>query len=79
MEGLTERCNIPTGNIHGVEMQNGRQRIEFVKAWHYTTILDVCQAADVEDEVWTAPIDGNLITGFLDITISEAESLACLA
>jgi len=50
-----------------------------VKAWHNTSVLDVCQAADVEDEVWTAPIDGNLITGFLNITISEAESLAGLA
>jgi hypothetical protein len=50
-----------------------------VKAWHNTSVLDVCQAADVEDEIRTAPIDGNLITGFLNITISEAESLSGLA
>ena len=56
-------------------MQNGRQRIEFVQAWHDSAIFDVCQAADVQDEVRTATIDGNLIAGALDVAICQPELL----
>jgi len=74
VESLAERCVVPTGNFHGIEMQNGRQRVELVQAGHDTSIFGIGQAADVQDEVRAATIDGNLVAGPFDVTISESKA-----
>jgi hypothetical protein len=46
-----------------------------VKAGHNVAVLNVREAAEVKDKVRTAVFCGDLVTGFLDITIGEAEGL----
>jgi len=76
---LTKWGFVPTGDFESIEMQDDRQGIEFVQAWHDAAILDVRQAADVQDKVWTATVDGNLVAGSFNITIGEAERFASLS
>jgi hypothetical protein len=60
-------------------MQNDRQRIELVKAGHNPAIFDVCETADMQDEVGAPAIDGNMVAGFFNVTIGKAERLASLS
>lgn len=78
VEGLAKWGFVPTGDFHGVEMENGRQGVEFVQARNDTAVFDVRQTTDVQDEVRAAATHSDLVTGFLDITVGEAESFAGL-
>jgi hypothetical protein len=55
-----------------MQMIDCRHRIKFVQAWNDIAIFNVCQAADVQYELWTASSRGDLVAGSLDIPVGES-------
>lgn len=76
MRGLLERGFVPGGAFEGIEVINGGEGEEFVQRWYHVVVLDIDQAADMEDEIGPPAIHGNLKTGSLDVAIAKAEPLA---
>ena len=76
MRGLLERSFVPGGEFERIEMINGREREEFVECRDDVVVFDVSQAADMQDKIGAAAIEGDLKAGALDVTIAETEALA---
>jgi len=76
VRGLLERGFVPGGEFEGIQMINGREREEFVKRGYDVVVLDIGQAADMQDEIRAAAIEGNLKTGPFDVAIAQPQPLA---
>src|SRR5438034_8109845 len=78
MKALLDRHVEPAKDLHWVQPVNGCQRIQFVQTRHNSTVLYICQPANVHDEVGTASACRQFVAGAFHISISESESLAGL-
>jgi hypothetical protein len=74
--GLLERGFVPGGEFEGIEMINCGEGEEFVQRRYHIVVLDISQAADMEDEIGPTAIHGNLKTGSFHVAIAEPEPLA---
>jgi len=63
-----------TGKRLGVQMIDHSQGVKFVDAGCNLTIFNVRQAAQVDDEVGTAPLAGQLIAGSLHVPEGQPEA-----
>jgi len=75
-EKLVDRDAVPAKNIRRIQMIDHCQGIEFMQPWHDISILDVGQAADVQDKFGAAALVSNLVAGAFNISISQAQVLA---
>ena len=64
VQSLLKAGFVPRGDLERIEMENGRQRIEFMKARNDIAVFDVGEAAEMENEIGTAPLDGDFVAGF---------------
>src|ERR1700733_6389146 len=77
-EKFVDRHLIPTKNIERVKVINNSQRIDFVQARNYTVILDVGEAADVQNEFGASALRRQFKAGPFHIAISQTEFFADL-
>ena len=78
MKALFDGHIVPIEDLQRVQPVDGRQGVQFVQTRHNSPIFNVCQPADVHNEIRTPPARGQFVTGPLHITISQSESLAGL-
>jgi hypothetical protein len=79
MEMAVERYVIPFADLIRVQVKYHGQRVELVEARCYVPVLDVSETADVNDELGTPALAGQLITGPLDVTVSQTQTFAGIA
>src|SRR3974390_968417 len=70
---LAKRSFVPAGDFHSVEVEDGREGIQLVESWNDVSILNVCQPADVQDELLPSSFDGYFVTCFFYITIGQSQ------
>src|SRR5579863_5630565 len=69
---------VPPANFIGIQMINAAEAKQFVQAWDCAGILEVRQAADMNDEFRPAMALRELITCLFNVTVGETQSLAHL-
>lgn len=79
VECLSKGRFIPTRDFQGIQVKKGSQGIQPVQVRHYIPVFNIRQTANVQNEVWAAPLDGNLVTGLLYITIRKTKGFSGLA
>jgi hypothetical protein len=60
-------------------MINHGKRIELMKAWYNSSILDIGQAANVYSELWACVYTGEREAGPLNVPVSQTETFTDLA
>jgi len=67
---LLQGCVVPAGDLQRVKVINDRQGIQLVQAGYNITVFDIRQPADVQDEIRTAALGGDLKACRFHIAVS---------
>src|SRR5260370_28689719 len=78
IKALLDGHVVPAKKFQGVQPVNGRQGIYLVQPRHDSSVFNIGQPADVENEVGSPSARRQFIAGALDIAVGESESLAGL-
>ncbi|SRR6266849_1589598 len=79
MEMAVEGYVIPCADLLGVQVEDDSQGVELVEARGYIPVLDVGQTADMNDELGTPALAGQLITGPLNVAVGQTQTFAGVA
>jgi len=77
-EMFIERDIVPAAHFHGIEMIDGAKAVEFVEAGGRAVVLEIREAADVNNKLGAATLRSQLDACLFDIAVREPQALAGL-
>src|SRR5579864_15106 len=70
---------VPLTHFFRIQVENDRQGVKFVEAWSYIAILDIGEAAQMNNKIRSPTLTSQLVTGSFHVPVSQAKTFASIA